>query len=80
VSSNLDSNVAYILNKNFLYILTNAIQKNWASKTVDAQAHSLRVLSLLLKLLRADDLGKFLPKVHIELLASVICMTCILIA
>lgn len=63
MSSNLDSNVAYILNKNFLYILTNAIQKNWTSDTLDAQSQSLRLLSLLLKLLRADDLGKFLPKV-----------------
>lgn len=66
VSSNLDSNVAFVLNKNFLYILTNSIQKNWTSKSAGAQMHSLRLLGLLLKLLRSDDLGKFLPKVLVN--------------
>ena len=61
---NLDANVSIVLNSNFLYLYTNAVQKNWTVKHFTIQMHSLRALSSLLTLLQSDDLVKYLPKVY----------------
>lgn len=67
VSPNLDINVANVLNYHFLYLYTNAVQKQCSQSQVTIQIHSLRVLSMLLTLLQADDLVKYLPKVCLSL-------------
>jgi hypothetical protein len=63
VSQNLDLNVSNILNHHFLYLYTNAVQKQCSQSQVTVQVHSLRVLIMLLTLLQAEDLVKYLPKV-----------------
>jgi hypothetical protein len=64
ISSNLEKNVSNVLNSHFLYLYTNAVQKQCSQGHVTIQIHSLRVLSMLLTLLQADDLVKYLPKVQ----------------
>lgn len=63
ISPNLEINVSKVLNQHFLYLYTNAVQKQCSQSQIPIQIHSLRVLSMLLSLLQADDLVKYLPKV-----------------
>ncbi len=55
--------MAVTLNKNFLYIMSNLIEKDWTSLTCIQQRQSVSALKSTLALIFDTDLPKFLPKV-----------------
>lgn len=64
ISQRLEQNVSTVLNNHFLYLYTNAVQKQCSSQSIIIiQCHSLRVLVMLLTLLNSEDVVKYLPKV-----------------
>ena len=60
---NFDNNVAYSLNKNFLYIMANALEYEWSMRSSSQHSQSVRSLTAVVSLVFESDLKQFLPKV-----------------